>query len=327
MKTINEKMHACILSIAALIVLIFGACKKTPFEPGSEFLPKISDYKMFRGNQANLIPDSGFVFYELSSTLFTDHAEKQRLVSVPSGTLLKANDNGILKFPDGAILVKTFYYFNDKTDSAKGKRIIETRLLQKAAGKWTAATYLWNKEQTDANLITANLNKTVNWIDENGKANVISYHIPSANECGSCHNSNNALVPIGPKTRNLNTTVLRNNINQNQLSYFQGIGILTSSSDLSSFDSLPAYANTAAGIAYRARAYLDVNCAHCHNKAGIASDTNLDLDYAETLQESSIKRHKDEIIKKFEQGKMPKAGTTIIDKEGLELIRLYIQSL
>ncbi|MCP2937417.1 hypothetical protein NK983_32460, partial [Salmonella enterica subsp. enterica serovar Typhimurium] len=83
----------------------------------------------------------------------SDYAEKQRLIKIPVGTKINALDDGLPNFPDGSIIVKTFYYYNNKKDTARGKRIMETRLLIKHVGKWNAATYIWNQDQTDAKLI------------------------------------------------------------------------------------------------------------------------------------------------------------------------------
>src|SRR5690606_30232616 len=40
---------------------------------------------------------------------------------------------------------------------------------------------------------------------------------------------------------------------------------------------VPAMDDATAPLALRANAYLDINCAHCHNPNGLASITRLDL--------------------------------------------------
>jgi hypothetical protein len=132
-------------------------------------LPKLSDYNIFTGDPVALTPGNGFQLYELATGLFTDYAEKQQLIKVPSGQTITAVNDGLPQFPDSTILVKTFYYFNDKRNVSKGKRLIETRLLIKNNGQWMAGTYVWNKEQTEAALVTGGQKTTVSWIDE--KAN------------------------------------------------------------------------------------------------------------------------------------------------------------
>lgn len=52
-------------------------------------LLRISDYNIFTGDPVALIPGRGFQLYELATGLFTDYAEKQRLIKVPAGQALK----------------------------------------------------------------------------------------------------------------------------------------------------------------------------------------------------------------------------------------------
>lgn len=321
-----------LISIVTVFVMIFyiQSCTKedglVSIENNIALLPMISDYNIFQGNPSNLIPANGFKLYELATQLFTDYAEKQRLIKIPAGYLMSAVDDRLPNFPDGTILVKTFFYYNDKRDTSSGKKIIETRLLIKHDSKWNVGTYLWNNEQTEAILISTGLNKTINWIDGNGNGKVISYHIPNKRECNTCHQSGNSIIPIGPKIRNLNIDITRNSVAVNQLNYFQDSMMITPINP-SSFHVLPNWQNTSNTLEERARAYLDINCAHCHNKNGFASNSNLFLSYETPFNETKIADKKDGISGNMSQGGMPKLGTTIIDEEGLALIKEYIATL
>jgi uncharacterized repeat protein (TIGR03806 family) len=314
-----------LISFGILAAIYFQACSK-PGIAQSGFLPKLSDYAIYNGKATDLVPNSGYKLYELSSQLFTDYAEKQRLIKIPANTKITAVDNGLVNFPEGTIIVKTFYYYHDKRDVAKGKRLIETRLLVKTNGVWNAGTYMWNDEQTDATSITSGLNKTVNWIDNSGTGNVISYHIPNNTECGTCHNSNSSMMPIGPKVRNMNFDVVRSNVLLNQLTHLQNEAVL-SSVNPATFIAMPNYKDTTLSIEKRARAYLDINCAHCHSDKGFASSREPRFGYEHSLQDSKILDTKARIINKTQTGKMPKMGTSIIDKEGVALIKKYIDGL
>ena len=57
-------------------------------------------YNIFKGKASDLIPDRGFMPYELSTTLFSDYAEKQRLIKLPAGSSLKAANNALPEFPE-----------------------------------------------------------------------------------------------------------------------------------------------------------------------------------------------------------------------------------
>jgi len=97
------------------------------------FAPNLAAYNIYKGVMSDLIPANDVHPLELSTALFTDYAEKQRLVKVPAGTMMYANGDGLPDFPNGTILVKTFYYYDDVRKPDRGKRIIETRLEIKQA--------------------------------------------------------------------------------------------------------------------------------------------------------------------------------------------------
>jgi uncharacterized repeat protein (TIGR03806 family) len=288
-------------------------------------LPVISDYNIFTGDPAALTPGNGFQGYELATGLFTDYAEKQRLIKMPAGTKITAMHDGLPQFPDGTMLVKTFYYFNDKRDPSAGKRLIETRLLIKNNSQWMAGTYVWNKEQTDAVLTTGGAKTAVNWIDEQGNSKSISYRVPATKDCASCHNANNTLMPVGIKVRNLNRDVVRNNDTINQLQYLQNAGIMNAV-DAKRFSRLPNWQNENTSIKERVRAYLDVNCAHCHSDAGSCARSTLRFAWEEPLTDTRIMDRKSRIVTMMEKGRMPQTGTTIVDEEALALMKKYLQS-
>jgi uncharacterized repeat protein (TIGR03806 family) len=321
-----------IITIATLLV---AAISTAVYLPGSAaygtmggyagiLLPNISDYNIFSGEPVALTPHNGFQLYELATGLFTDYAEKQRLIKVPQGTTITAMHDGLPQFPDGTILVKTFYYFTDKRNVSAGKRLIETRLLIKKNGQWMAGTYVWNKEQTDAVLTTGGVKTSVSWIDEKANSRTISYRVPATKDCASCHNANNALLPVGIKVRNLNREVVRNNASINQLQYLQNVGVLNAV-EANRFSRLPDWQNENNAVTERVRAYLDVNCAHCHSDQGSCARWALRFAWEIPLADTRIAARKKQIVNRMEKGRMPRTGTTIVDSAALALIKKYLQ--
>lgn len=292
------------------------------------FEQKLSAYDIFEGTPADLIPASDFHLLELSSILFTDYAHKQRLVKVPVGTQMTRLNDGTIDFPDGTILTKTFFYQHDERDPGLGKRIIETRLLIKERGIWNIATYLWNQAQTDASLALNGSDTQVNWINADGSSQSTLYHVPSQNECITCHQSQSIMTPIGPKLRNLNRMVERNGISLNQLTHLQAVGVLNEV-DLSQVSQIVDYHDASASLAERGRAYLAMNCAHCHNPSGwdYVTDREFDFRYETPLAETGIQYEEDKIVEALLDGEMPFIGTTMLDQEGISLIMEYMESL
>lgn len=291
-----------------------------------QFAQRLSDYQIFQGAMRSLVPAGNFVEYRLPAALFSDNSEKQRLIALPQGKKLTYIDDELPDFPDQTIIVKTFYYLNDKRDSSKGKNIIETRLLVKQGTIWNVATYRWNAEQTEATLITSGFDTNVEWIDEKGIGRTTSYHIPNNRECATCHQSNGVIQPIGPKMRNLNTSVVSDGREINQLLRLQQKGVL-GEINLLRIDSVPHPSNTAIALQKRSRAYLDINCAHCHKQNGYASNQGLDFAFATSLPATGIITNKNEILNRMRIGSMPLLGTFLSDEEGLTLLTSYFATL
>ena len=195
-------MRKMAIGIIIIVYMMIAACNPDRLRPNNEvtipefnfpetvaFEQKLSAYNIFEGNPAELVPASDFHIVELSSVLFTDYSHKQRLVKIPAGTQVSRLNDGTLDYPDGSIMTKTFFYQNDERDTSQGKRIIETRLEIKENGKWNIATYLWNQAQSDATLSLDGLDTQVHWISADGRRQSTLYHVPSQNECITCHQS------------------------------------------------------------------------------------------------------------------------------------------
>ena len=89
---------------------------------------------------------------DINEELFTDYAIKKRFIWMPKGVKGTFNGvNNVIELPIGAALIKSFYY--DKVQPNNTTRIIETRIMIRKASGWIFAEYVWNEEQTDANLV------------------------------------------------------------------------------------------------------------------------------------------------------------------------------
>ena len=246
---------------------------------------KLSDYGFFVGNIARQQPVAGVVPYALNTPLFSDYAEKLRFIKLPAGQSVAYTDTAVLNFPVGTTLIKTFYFPHDFRDPTKGRRLMETRLLVHQPGGWKALDYVWNDEQTDALLEVAGDTKTVQYVDARGTARQHAYVIPNLNQCKGCHNRNEVITPIGPSVRQLNGDLVYGGTakGDNQLRYWQRTGMLTGMPALADCPKTPVWNKPETGsLNDRARAWLDINCAHCHNPSGPAMTSGLNLSVSET---------------------------------------------
>jgi uncharacterized repeat protein (TIGR03806 family) len=228
----------------------------------------LSDYRFFAGPAATL-PNKGVTPYKLNTPLFSDYAEKYRFVWMPAGTKARYTADGVLDFPVGTALIKSFGYTADMRAPDKNVKLIETRVLLRRASGWVALPYVWNADGSDADLKRAGSRIPVSWTHLDGTQRSISYAVPNVNQCKGCHDLGGTLTPIGPKARNLNDGAqLQAWVAAKRLDH-----VPTDAPRAAKFTDLSAPLDA------RARAYLDVNCGHCHNRAGPANTSGLWLDW------------------------------------------------
>jgi parallel beta-helix repeat protein len=245
---------------------------------------KLSDYGLFKGNGSTQDPVAGVVPYDLNTPLFSDFTSKHRFVKLPDGTNAAYSENDAFEFPVGSLVAKTFTYPHDAADASKGERLLETRILERKPAGWYGYSYLWNDEQTEATLALGGSTIDANWKGADGKAHSNNYVVPHANQCKSCHVSNGkTFLPLGIKTRNLNKEFAYAEGKENQLAHWTKTGLLKGSPEPAKAPRAAKYDDPSTGsLDQRARAWLDVNCAHCHNPAGPARTTGLDLSIGQT---------------------------------------------
>lgn len=244
--------------------------------------PKLlSDFGFFAqpGTQK---PASGVVPFELSTPLFSDGALKQRFVYVPEGKSVQYHDTEAFEFPVGSALIKTFSFPADYRRPQENVRLIETRVLLRQETGWQAWAYQWNAEQTDAELKIVGAKAKISTVAADGTPLNFEYSIPNKNQCKACHSVEGELVPLGPKARNLNRPHTYERGSANQLSHWTELGFLQGSPSAADAPSVPDWRDVSAELNLRARAWLDVNCAHCHRREGPASNSGLFLTYGET---------------------------------------------
>lgn len=222
----------------------------------------LSDYGLF-ADLPHRTPAARVTPYHLNTPLFSDYAEKERYLYVPAGAKAGYDPDTVLDLPVGSALVKTFGYQQNGAF-----RPLETRLLLHRASGWVAIPYVWNADGTDAVLARAGTRIPVTFTDPAGKPRTISYKVPNQNQCKECHALAGSITPIGPKARNLN--------DGSQLQALVAAGLL----DRTPADAprLARWDDQAPPLPARATAYLEVNCGHCHNPEGAASNSGLFLD-------------------------------------------------
>lgn len=311
-----------------------GGTDDTP-DPGEpvSFLATLSEMDLFEGELSALSPKEGVYVYELNSGLFTDYAKKQRLIKLPGDlTMEYAGDDLLPDFPDNTMIAKTFYYFLDESNPDAGKKIIETRVMLKIDGLWQFGDYLWNDEQTEATYDEDGGTVAISYVDAMGATRNVDYIIPSRSDCAVCHFDDTVNTLIGPKLRNLNFNPNNEYVTINQLQYFIDEGILTFAPDPSTISLLPDWQDDATySLSERARAYMDINCAHCHNPTGVTATFGIDMRLETPFEETLIYENRGEIEARFLSTlptyRMPQLGRTVVHEEAATMLVAYLESL
>ncbi len=316
----------------------------------AESPPKLlSEYGFFVDTK-NQITVPGVLPYELITSLFSDYADKHRFVYVPDGKIAVYQKNTVFNFPVGTVLIKTFSY-DSANQQILGRRLIETRLLIRKDSGWDALTYVWDEQGQEASLALAGKTVKANYISNDGKQLDIRYRVPNKNQCKECHLENETIVPIGPKPRNLNRDYNYLEGSMNQLEKWIEVKFI----DLypSNIKTVVDFMDSSKPINNRARAYLDINCGHCHAPEGSASNSGLYLGLLENrekqlgvykgpvatgrgsggLDYSIVPGHPDESILLYRMISdapdimMPESGRSVMHKEAVDLIYQWIEEM
>jgi len=321
----------------------FSAPVATDLITGDTLPRSLSEFHFFTDGIGQT-PNDRVIGYNLNTPLFTDYAAKNRFVYLPEGQTARYTESGVLEFPVGSALIKSFGYPADFRDPDSPVRWIETRVLLRRESGWVALPYIWNEDGTDAVLARAGRRLPASWINAEGETQEISYRVPNQNQCKTCHARDGEIALIGPSARNLN--------DGQRLAQWVDWSILDRAPD--DAPRVPRWDVESDGtLGERARAYLDVNCAHCHNASGSASNSGLFLTYEESnpVTRGILKRpvaagrgsggfdfdiepgHPERSILLFRMQAsdpgiaMPELGRELLHEEGIALIRRYIATM
>ena len=365
-----------LFAIAAVLAVAACARAPAPVHFFAEGQPQsLADWHVVDVRDGRLVPNDGVLPYDLATPLFTDYAHKLRTVWMPKGTSARYGEADF-DYPVGTILSKTFYYPVPETGRGEGDtvlrssdagfdprglelakvRLIETRLLVRRKGGWLALPYVWNAQQTEATLKRGGELVALTLVGADGSREQADYAVPDQNQCAGCHGDDmktRKLHPLGPKARHLNRDFAYADGTANQLARWTQVGYLTGAPAPAAAPRNADWLDASQPLDARARAYLDLNCGHCHNPKGPGNTSGLWLDAA-TQEPLRLGRCKlpiaagkgtgdfshdivpgqpDASILTFRMvsedpaAMMPELGRSVVHDEGVQLIRDWIASM
>jgi hypothetical protein len=134
---------------------------------------------------------------------------------------------------------------------------------------WNGYTYLWNDQQTDAELADKNGVDRDYTVKVGDAVERRRWHFPSRAECNMCHTVT-AKYALGVNTAQMNRDHDYGGVIANQLATLDHIGLFTKKlpAPPNTLAKLVDYNDPKASLDDRARSYLHANCSHCHRKWG-----------------------------------------------------------
>ena len=313
------------------------------------FPQKISESGLFASVEEQT-PALGVMPYSINAELWSDDADAERFVAVPHELSIKA-EGPAWTFPTDSVLVKTLSLEMHRGDPASRRRI-ETQILHYDGIDWMPYTYQWNDEQTDASLVGGTgTERTFEIIDPEatGGKRAQTWRFSGRAECQRCHNkwSGPALAFNTPQ---LNKDLDPDGKYLSQIDLFAQIGLLEKPVAAENRPKLASPGNMSATLDDRARAYLQVNCAHCHRMhagGSVLSLMHYDVPLEQTnmvgarpsqgtfgIYAAQVIAPRDPFrsimlyrMAKLGGGRMPHIGSLEVDRDGVELISQWIEQM
>jgi hypothetical protein len=331
-------VRAAALALGVLCAGLAASADPTPLPE------RLSDTGLFVAGTRELRPD--LLPFSPQYPLWSDGATKRRWLYLPPGTTIDASDPDAWVFPSGTRLWKEFAH----------DRPVETRVIERLSdGSWGFSAYAWDADGREAWLVPA---EGIPAQPAPGAPDG-RYVIPSRDDCLACHEGAAVPVlgfgalqlsadrdPLAPHAENLQPGFLT-------LETLLERGLLAPAAPLLT-GGAPRIPAASPGVR-AAFGYLHANCGHCHNDRGplaamelvLAQSVAVFAAAADPVAGSTVGRRADSLDAGYETRvvaghpetsalmarmesrhpfiQMPPLGTRVVDAEGLDLVRGWIQ--
>jgi putative heme-binding domain-containing protein len=343
------------------------AANEVPAHDPAAFPRKLSETGLF-ASAARHEPAAGVVPYLINAEPWMDHAAAERLLAVPGSDTIKVYDlpqrvpgtawfMTRYFFPQDTVLVKTLGVELER-GNPRSRRRVETQLLHFDGRDWRGYTYRWNPEQTDAELVPAagaEIELTARDPEAPAGIRKQTWTFAGRGACAQCHNPWAQSV-LGFTVEQLDRPMA----GSGQLAELMRMGLLTrvdgkgqpqtAPPPLRAKEPYSSPDDPAGNLASRARSYLHVNCAHCH-QFGAGGTAQIDLRFSSRPEDlkaidrppvqgsfgiadvrliapgdpfRSVLYYR---MAKTGSGRMPHIGSEVVDRSGLALLHDWIRSL
>jgi putative heme-binding domain-containing protein len=338
-------------------------------QPSAAFPQTLSETGLF-SSLKNLAPAPGVIPFSVNAEQWQDHARAERHLGLPGQTTVRIYDQPVpipetyytatVLFPKDGVLAKTIS-LEMEHGNPQTRRHLETQILHFDGTAWKGYTYQWNDDQTDAALVpAAGLDRSIVVKDARapGGRRQQTWHFHGRAECLQCHNPwAGHLLAFTP--RQIDREHRYGDVTDQQMRTLTHIGAVSLLGKEPSQPYRPSKDQTAklvnpydqaGNLPERARSYLQVNCAHCH-QFGAGGTAEIDLSFSAELKAThtlGIRPNQGTFeipgalliaagdpyrsvlyyrMCKLGGGRMPHRGSDVVDEDGLRIIHDWISSL
>ncbi len=342
-------------------------------EHRADFPRRLSDTGLFSSVKEER-PAPGVVPFSIQAAQWIDGARAGRFIALPGSEPVRLYDNpvsipgaffsGAVFLPRDGVLAKTITLELER-GNPRSRRRLETQVLHFDGETWHGYSYRWNDTQTDAVLVPAGgMDERFTVIDSEapGGKRKQTWHFASRGECMTCHNPWTGFA-LAFNLAQLNRDHDFGGMVDNQLRAFKQAGLVTllhheenaegSTASPLAEDAAPKLSDPydgKAALADRARSYLHVNCAHCH-QFGAGGTADIELRHSIPLNKTKIvdvrpvqgsfgmpdarivaaaDPYRSVLfyrMSKLGPGRMPHIGSEVADERGLRLIHDWIRQI
>ncbi|HEY2148259.1 MAG TPA: PQQ-dependent sugar dehydrogenase, partial [Pirellulales bacterium] len=238
----------------------------------AKFPTKLSETGLFADVAKHELA-AGVVPFSITAEPWADFATATRFVALPGSSSAELHREPIevpgsmfhqqFVFPKDGVLMKTLS-MEMTAGKSTSRRRLETQLLHYDGRNWRGYSYRWSEDEKDAALVgAAGEDRPLEVEDAKapGGKRVQTWHYPGRNECFICHN---------PWTENRLSFNLPQLSAAGELSRLEKTAVVKRVDDSAAKGGDPPVAplvnpyDASADLDRRARSYLQVNCAHCH---------------------------------------------------------------
>ena len=315
----------------------------------SNFPRKLSETGLF-ANAARQVPAPGVVPYSINFPRWADHATAERWAGFPGTTRVTIATKqlaflpvGRWVLPDNAVLAKTYSLELERGNPAT-RRPVETQILHYDQQQWSAYSYRWNADQTDAELLPSGGDTAVFDIKDSaapGGTLRQTWRFHSRAECLRCHNAELNFTPGFDPLQLARPAPAAPD---------RQLAALLPASPTPANPALVDPHSDLGSPELRARSYLHTNCSTCHRFNGGGS-ANLLLNLERPLADAKLLDEKPvqgdlglpdaRVIAPGDpersvllyrlategRGHMPHLGSRLVDERSLLLVRNWIAGL